>query len=262
VDDILLFCNGSRRDVDYLHRGITLFKVATGMQINLQKSTMSLIHLRAPNMRYLSTIFLVLATDISQGLKYLGFYLKQSDYHKSNRKWLIGKLEKRLQVWSNKWLSRAGRLTLVKSVLEAIPIYWMSIAWIPKGILEKLRHICFAFLWQGQKEIHTRPWVTWDKISIPKALGVWGLKNIFRFSTVLAAKCGWRLISTTNLWTEVILQKYISPSSLFDWIRNPQKNFRGGSIFWKTIVKSFHLISDRLAWRVKDGCSVRLGMYP
>ena len=155
VDDILLFCNGSRRDVDCLHRGITLFKVTTGMQINLQKSTLSLIHLRAPDMRYMSTIFPVPATNILEGLKYLGFYLKPNDYRKSDWKWLIGKLEKRLQGWSNKWLSRAGRLTLVKSGLEVVPVYWMSIAWIPKGILEKLWHICFTFLWQGQKEIHT-----------------------------------------------------------------------------------------------------------
>jgi hypothetical protein len=138
VDDILLLSNGSRRYVDCLHRGINLVKVSTGMQINLQKFTLSLMHLRAPYMRYLSTIFPVLATDILEGLKYLGFYLKPNDYWKLDWKWLIKKLEKRLQVWSNKWLSRAGRLTLVKSVLEAIPVYWMSIAWIPKGILEKL----------------------------------------------------------------------------------------------------------------------------
>lgn len=35
VDDILLFFNGSRRDIVCLHKGTTLFKVATGMQINL-----------------------------------------------------------------------------------------------------------------------------------------------------------------------------------------------------------------------------------
>ena len=75
-------------------------------------------------------------------------------------------------------------------------------------------------------------------------------------------KSGWRLISTTNFWTKVILQKYISPSSLIDWIQNPQKSFRGGSIFWKAIVKSFHLISEGLAWRVGDGCPVILGLDP
>lgn len=46
VDDILLFCNWSRRDIECLKRGIHLFKTATGMLINLQKSTLSLFLLR------------------------------------------------------------------------------------------------------------------------------------------------------------------------------------------------------------------------
>ena len=31
VDDIVLFCRGSKRDIDCLHRSLTLFKIATGM---------------------------------------------------------------------------------------------------------------------------------------------------------------------------------------------------------------------------------------
>lgn len=172
------------------------------------------------------------------------------------------KLEKRLMIWSNKWLSRAGRLTLVKTVLEAILVYWMSIAWIPKGVLDKLWLICFSFLWQGKKEAYSRPWVKWEKIATPKALGGWGLKNIYKFSTTLDAKCGWWLISTTNLWTKVVIQKYISPSTLIDWIRSPQKSSKGASIFWEAIIKTFHLIEENLAWHVGNGTSVRVGLDP
>jgi hypothetical protein len=38
VDDILIFCDGSKRDADLLSEGLTLFKLATGMIINAQKS--------------------------------------------------------------------------------------------------------------------------------------------------------------------------------------------------------------------------------
>lgn len=160
-------------------------------------------------------------------------------------------------------MSRVGRLTLVKSVLEVIPVYWMSIAWIPKGVLENIGHICFSFLWQGKKEEVTRPWVKWERVATPKALEGWGLNiYIYKFLTALAAKCGWRLISTTNLWTKVVLQKYIAPNSLIDWIRHPQKSCKGGSIFWKSIIKSFHLVEEHLAWNVGDGNSVRIGLDP
>lgn len=51
-------------------------------------------------------------------------------------------MEKRFNLWCNRWLSRGGRLVLVKSILDAIPVYWMSLSWIPKGVLEMIRRLC------------------------------------------------------------------------------------------------------------------------
>jgi len=102
-------------------------------------------------------------------------------------------------------------------------------------------------------------WVRWECISQPKALGGWGLKNIFLFSKALAAKVGWRLISTTSLWTTVIYQKYIAPLSMIDWIRLDRKIYSGVSIIWKAIVRAFDLVGDNLAWRVGNGHKFLLG---
>jgi len=52
-----------------------------------------------------------------EDLKYMGFQLNPNNYKKEDCSWLVAKLEKRLKSWSFKWLSRAGRLFLVKSVL-------------------------------------------------------------------------------------------------------------------------------------------------
>jgi hypothetical protein len=65
----------------------------------------------------------------------------------------------------------------MKSILEVIPIYWMSLSWIPKGILEKIRRICFKFLWEGSKDQYVFPWVNWEELAAPKILGGWGLKK-------------------------------------------------------------------------------------
>lgn len=45
----------------------------------------------------------------------------------------------------------------MKSVLESILVYWLSVAPIPKGILNKIRKRCFSFLQSGsgkQKTSH------------------------------------------------------------------------------------------------------------
>ena len=106
VDDILLFCRGTRRDIDCLYRGINLFKIATGMMINLQKSSVSFFRLEDRDLRYMMGFFPIQEVEISKGIKYLGFFIKPNRYRKSDWKWLIGKLEKRLMIWSNKWLLR------------------------------------------------------------------------------------------------------------------------------------------------------------
>lgn len=46
---------------------------------------------------------------------------------------------------------------MAKSILEAISVYWMDLARIPKGILEKVRNLCFKFLWEGSQEKHVFP---------------------------------------------------------------------------------------------------------
>jgi hypothetical protein len=132
------------------------------------------------------SLFPFAKNPLDEGLKNLGFHLKPKSYTKSDWNWLIAKLEKILKSWSFRWLSRADRLILVKFVLEEIPVYWLSMAWIPKGTLDKIRKLWFKFIWGGQKESFVIPWVKWDSLELPKLLG--GLKNLHNFSTSLVSK--------------------------------------------------------------------------
>jgi hypothetical protein len=262
VDDVLIFCNGRVGDAEILADILNLFRLATGMQINSQKSTITTSEMDREEAVVYQRLFPFTIQDISEGLKYLGFQLKPNKYRKEDWKWLLTKLEKRLNGWSFRWLSRAGRLTLTKSVLEAIPVYWMSLAWIPKGVLEKIRRTCSQFIWSGSGDKYTQPWAKWESIAMPKALGGWGLKNIFLFSKALAAKVCWRLISVSSLWTQVVTQKYISPDSVEDWIRTPNKSASHCSIIWKAMISSFSVVGDSLAWRVGKGNHLRIGADP
>jgi hypothetical protein len=81
-------------------------------------------------------------------------------------------------------------------------------------------------------------------LAAPKILGGWGLKNIHLFSKALAENPSWRLITSDNLWTKVVSQKYISPDSIEEWIRRPSKETTNCSIIWKFLIKSFQVIGD------------------
>lgn len=97
-------------------------------------------------------------------------------------------MENRTTNWCSGLLSLGSRLTLVKSILEATAVYWHSLAYIPMGILEKIKKRCFQFLWKGGKNIGGLPLVKWKRLAKPKAMGGWGMKNIHQFVKALAAK--------------------------------------------------------------------------
>ena len=61
-------------------------------------------------------------------------------------------------------------MVLIKAVLQSIPVYWASIAYIPKGILTKIRKKGFTFLWTASKKNECIPLAKWTTIALPKEL--------------------------------------------------------------------------------------------
>ena len=55
--------------------------------------------------------------DMDDGIKYLGYHLKPNNHRIADWTWLIAKIERRINKWQQRWLSQAGRLVLIKSVL-------------------------------------------------------------------------------------------------------------------------------------------------
>ena len=145
-------------------------------------------------------------------------------------------------------MSRGGRLVLVKAMLQIIPVYWASIAYIPKGIFTNIWKECFTFLWIASKQNKGIPLVKWNIIAYPKEIGGGGIKNLPLFTKALAAKSLWRLIKNTDsLWGKVVCSKYLTNMEIIEWIRSPNKNYKNGSVGWKAMVLAFPLIGTWIA---------------
>ena len=70
---------------------------------------------------------------------------------------IVEKFESRLVGWKSNLLSMGGRVTMIKSVLACLPIYFMSLFQIPLTIKDKLDKIQRKFLWGGtcsSRKIH------------------------------------------------------------------------------------------------------------
>eukprot|EP00253_Pinus_taeda_P033725 PITA_33725 len=122
VDDILIFTNGNYNELKEFKCIFYLFLKATGMQINSGKSQVCFADFERRERNRMKNLFPFPIQSLDDPFKYLGFWLKPIVYKKEDWNWLIAKIESRISHWSFRWLSRAGRLTLIKSVLSAIPI--------------------------------------------------------------------------------------------------------------------------------------------
>lgn len=80
-----------------------------------------------------------------------GYYLGLPSLIGRNKKDILkfikDKIVKRVQSWSHKFLSRAGREILLKNVIQAIPTFAMSVFMLPRELVKDIERVLNAFWW-------------------------------------------------------------------------------------------------------------------
>lgn len=84
--------------------------------------------------------------------KYLGVPLTGRAPRKSDFHYLVNKVKSKLASWKAKQLSFAGKVTLVKSVIEAIPIYPMLSTCALNSCLKEIQRLQRAFICGDQEQ--------------------------------------------------------------------------------------------------------------
>jgi len=102
-----------------------------------------------------------------------------------------------------------GRVTLIKSVLTFILIYFLSFFRVPKKLVNKLVRLQRNFLWGGAQEQNKIAWVKWESVCMRKEVGGLGVKDINSFNLSLLWKWKWSLFQHQGeLWARVLESKY------------------------------------------------------
>ena len=81
---------------------------------------------------------------------------------------MLDLIRAKLQGWKRRNLSFAGRATLIKLVLSAIPTYHMQTAMIPMSVLEEVEKYARSFLWGNSEDSRKIHHVNWDTITLTK----------------------------------------------------------------------------------------------
>ena len=58
-------------------------------------------------------------------------------------------MERRLAGWKRLYLSKGGKVTLIKSTLSSLPTYFLSLLPIPAKVAKRIEKLQRDFLWSG-----------------------------------------------------------------------------------------------------------------
>ena len=232
ADDTLVFCKDSEDQMIFLSWILAWFEALSGLKINLEKSLL----LPVGRVDGVERLALELGCNIgSLPTDYLSPPLGSK--HRASYMWdgVEERLRKRLALWKRQYISKGGRLTLIKSTLSNMPTYLISLFRLPRRVKLRLEKIQRDFLWGGgnlERKLHL---VNWETVCLIKEKCGLGIQNLSKFNKALLGKWSWRFVMKDNsTWRNVINLKYGSEEG--GWFPIIPKGSYGVGL-WKEISK-------------------------
>ncbi|KAH1194450.1 putative ribonuclease H protein [Glycine max] len=232
------------------------FEMVSGLRINYAKSQFGVVGFQ-PSWAHDAAQFLN-CRQLDIPFHYLGMPIAVKASSRMVWEPLINKFKAKLSKWNQKYLSMGGKVTLIKSVLNALPIYLLSFFKIPQRIVDKLVSLQRTFMWGGNQHHNRISWVKWADICTPKIDGGLGIKDLSKFNTTLRGRWIWDLVSKNKqLWARILTSKY---GGLIDLQNGRDKGWH--SQWWKDLRKLYHqpefqIIHQNMTWKVGCGDKVR-----
>ncbi|RVX18307.1 LINE-1 reverse transcriptase-like [Vitis vinifera] len=213
ADDTIVFCEANKDQVSHLSWILFWFEAASGLRINLAKSEIIPV----------GEVEEILEMTVEQGCRgslpsqYLGLPLGVPNRASSMWDGMEEKVRRRLALWKRQYISKGGRITLIKCTLASMPIYQMSI--------------------------------------FQKFNGGLGLRRIVTLNRALLGKWIWRFAcEKDNLWKQVISMKYGQEE--YGW-RAKKASGAAGVGVWKEIMKESEWCWENLAFLVGKGSKIK-----
>ncbi|KAK2662363.1 hypothetical protein Ddye_000937 [Dipteronia dyeriana] len=179
---------------------------------------------------------------------------------------IIANVENRLAHWKRGFLSKGGRLVLIKVVLSSLPTYFMSIFRIPEGVAKRIEKHQRRFFWNDgliKKKMHVVDWVSLCK---SKKQGGLGISRMIDKGLSFIAKWLWRFRrEDQSLWKIVLCVKYgLNPSLIFldgQGVKNGSYFFKAVSSLLRAEHRAFNIIKIGFQAVCGNGERLRLWHY-
>ncbi|XP_050207366.1 uncharacterized protein LOC126656792 [Mercurialis annua] len=219
ADDLFLFCHGDLASAKCLRESLTHFQEVSGICVNKDKSSIFFCNVPADQKRSILDHM-----EFGEGylpVKYLGMPLISRRLTKDDCQKVILKITNRISAWNVKYLSYAGRLQLINSILPLErQLIWKEVWWY-----------CLGYSLPEQEE-----WWSRDK-----KVDIWNTAAVMKQVWImLTDKC--------SLWPHWVIHNKLKKLSYWG-ITKPYK----ASWSWRNLVKLRSIAKDLFEYKVGNG---------
>ena len=176
ANDLMIFTKGHLDSIVRVQNVLKLFYAYSRLQLNCAKSEFFCSGMRKEIAEEKQMVI-----GFKRGtlpVHYLGVPLVTRRLTFKDCSAMFDKIAARINCWSMKLLTYAGRLQLIQLVLYSIQNFWCRHFILLKGVLRKINQMCASFLWKGKKQSSRGARVSWEAICFPKSEGGLGLKEL------------------------------------------------------------------------------------
>ncbi|XP_058774309.1 uncharacterized protein LOC131648579 [Vicia villosa] len=186
ADNTILVGEGSWRNLWAIKSILRGFEMIFGLKVNMGKSNLYGIGLEKSFILAASQFLMCKIGKFP--FKFLGVMVGGNHRRISFWNPILAAMKAKLSPRIGRFLSIGERITLIKSVLSNILLYYLSFFRVPILVLKELNTIQRIFLWNHKPDRQGLCWVTWSKMCKHQIDGGLGLKDLAKFNEALLAK--------------------------------------------------------------------------
>jgi hypothetical protein len=165
ADDILIFCKGTLSGLRALKNLFQSYASESGQVINNSKSTIFSGSITSGRLD-----LIVQLLDFNLGslpFSYLGVPMFKGKPKTIHLQPIADKIRMKLSAWKASLLSIAGRVQLVKAVIQSMLMYIISLYSWPAALIKDLEKHIRNFIWSGDIDKRKIVTVSWKKMCLP-----------------------------------------------------------------------------------------------
>jgi hypothetical protein len=249
ADDTILVMKASQRELFILKGLLESFSQSTGLRVNYGKSCMVPLNTTNDKAQLLAGVFGCKLESLP--FTYLGLPMGTTKPRVEHYGPIMNRTERRLSAVSN-FLTHAGRLELVNSVLSSLPTYAMCTLQVPVAVLEYIDRARRHCLWRGsESNAKMKPLVAWKKCCKSKKKGGLGIINLRSQNSALLTKHLDKFYNQKDVpWVKLVWNAHYQNGQI------PHATTDKGSFWWKDLLKLCDMFRGISSCIVGNGSTV------